>query len=656
MSELAGNLTSPMWIGDRICFLGDGEGVGNLYSCRPDGSDAAPPHRPRGLLRAPRADRRPAHRLPVRRARSGCSTRRATATARSTIRTPAHRTQAARKFVAAGEHLAAFRLHPAGHSLAVDARGQLFGMRALGRRARASYAGADGGRMRHGQWLGRRQHAGRGERRLGRGARGQRSRPRRRDASLPLGHRPRHRDARRAAAARCVAIANHRNEVLDRRRRQRRARRASTRSDARPHRRPRLVARRRLARLHLLRPSTAPRARSSCYERRGAARARSSREPEFRDYSPVVRPRGQVPLLPVAAHLRPGLRQRPVRAELPARGAALPDRAAGRRRGRRSSRDPKGLKAERRARRGGRRADGRRAAAPIRVDLDGIARRVAAFPVPREPLRPDRRRRRPQGACGRVLPIVGAHGRGGHKEAAGRLELFDFATRAPRRWPTRSTRFELAQDGTTLVVRDGKRLRAIAADTQARQARARRRTTDTPSRKSGWIDLEPHAHLGRAARASGGRCCARSGACSATSSGRPTCRASTGRRSTRATRRCSTRVATRGELSDLIWEMQGELGTSHAYEMGGDHRKPPAVALGHLGADLALRRRGRQATRSRASSRGDPWDAGADSPLNAVGVEAQVGERIVAVNGQPVSRGAAAAGAARPPGRRQGAS
>jgi tricorn protease len=34
---------------------------------------------------------------------------------------------------------------------------------------------------------------------------------------------------------------------------------------------------------------------------------------------------------------------------------------------------------------------------------------------------------------------------------------------------------------------------------------------------------------------------------------------------------------------------------------------------------------------------GDPWDAGADSPLNAVGVEAKVGERIVAVNGQRTS-------------------
>ena len=49
--------------------------------------------------------------------------------------------------------------------------------------------------------------------------------------------------------------------------------------------------------------------------------------------------------------------------------------------------------------------------------------------------------------------------------------------------------------------------------------------------------------------------------------------------------------------------------------------------------------------------RGDAWDAQADSPLNAVGVEARVGERIVAVNGQRVSRDAAAAGAAGAPGR-----
>jgi len=93
------------------------------------------------------------------------------------------------------------------------------------------------------------------------------------------------------------------------------------------------------------------------------------------------------------------------------------------------------------------------------------------------------------------------------------------------------------------------------------------------------------------------------------------------------------RVATRGELSDLIWELQGELGTSHAYEMGGDHRKPPAVALGHLAAELKPVQDGWEIVRT---VQGDAWDASADSPLNAVGVAAQPGERIVAVGGQPV--------------------
>ena len=44
-------------------------------------------------------------------------------TRRLDIRVPAHRTQAARRFVPAAPHLAGFNVHPAGHSLAVDVRG-----------------------------------------------------------------------------------------------------------------------------------------------------------------------------------------------------------------------------------------------------------------------------------------------------------------------------------------------------------------------------------------------------------------------------------------------------------------------------------------------------------------------------------------------------
>jgi tricorn protease len=97
------------------------------------------------------------------------------------------------------------------------------------------------------------------------------------------------------------------------------------------------------------------------------------------------------------------------------------------------------------------------------------------------------------------------------------------------------------------------------------------------------------------------------------------------------------RISTRSELSDLIWETQGELGTSHAYEMGGDHRRPPSVTLGNLAAEFAIAHDGSSYAITRIVE-GDPWDAAADSPLNAIGVQAKVGERIVAVNGQPVSR------------------
>jgi len=93
------------------------------------------------------------------------------------------------------------------------------------------------------------------------------------------------------------------------------------------------------------------------------------------------------------------------------------------------------------------------------------------------------------------------------------------------------------------------------------------------------------------------------------------------------------RVRTRGELSDLIWEMQGELGTSHAYEYGGDYRLPPQYQRGFLGADLTwdAERRGYRIDRI---LRGDSWNRTSDSPLAEPGLDVRVGDVICAIGGK----------------------
>ena len=94
---------------------------------------------------------------------------------------------------------------------------------------------------------------------------------------------------------------------------------------------------------------------------------------------------------------------------------------------------------------------------------------------------------------------------------------------------------------------------------------------------------------------------------------------------------------TRGDLSDLIWEMYGELGTSHAYEMGGDLRVPPRYRHGFLGADIVYDESA-GGYRIVTILRGDSWDRSLDSPLADPGVDVRAGDVILDVGGKPVSR------------------
>jgi len=184
-------------------------------------------------------------------------------------------------------------------------------------------------------------------------------------------------------------------------------------------------------------------------------------------------------------------------------------------------------------------------------------------------------------------------------------------------------------DGSTMLYRSKERLRALAAGAAPPGPEA----GDEPSRATGWLDLErvriavdPPAEW-RQMYAESWRL-QRDHFWAEDMSGVDWIRI----RDRYAP--LLDRVGTRAELSDLIWELHGELGTSHAYEIGGDRRKPEPWGVGFLGADFSLDRRGRW--RIDRIVRSDSWDPRGGSPLEAPGVDVREGDLILEVNRRPV--------------------
>lgn len=94
------------------------------------------------------------------------------------------------------------------------------------------------------------------------------------------------------------------------------------------------------------------------------------------------------------------------------------------------------------------------------------------------------------------------------------------------------------------------------------------------------------------------------------------------------------RVATHDDLVDLLWEVAGELGTSHAYVVGGGSFGSSAGRQGLLGADVSRGADGAwRVDRILPSETSDP---AARSPLAAPGVAVRAGDALLAVAGRPV--------------------
>lgn len=266
----------------------------------------------------------------------------------------------------------------------------------------------------------------------------------------------------------------------------------------------------------------------------------------------------------------------------------------------------------------------------IRIDLEGIQDRLMAFPV--EPGLFSHL----AAIKGKVMylswPLVDA---GDEDEACadhdgGALAAFDFESQKEDELCGNVSSFEVSLDGKRLLYQTGKSLRIIKAGDKPDEG------SDQPAHKSGWIDLS------------------RIKLCVTPYLEWPQIYSEAWRLQrdhfwvedmsqvnwqTVYDRYAPLldRISTRRELSDVIWEMQGELGTSHAYVMGGDLRPSPAWSVGQLGADFVFDAKS-GAYQIVAMAKADTWRERYTSPLRRPGLGIKVGDLIWAVNGEPVSK------------------
>jgi tricorn protease len=92
-------------------------------------------------------------------------------------------------------------------------------------------------------------------------------------------------------------------------------------------------------------------------------------------------------------------------------------------------------------------------------------------------------------------------------------------------------------------------------------------------------------------------------------------------------------VAHRSDLNYLLAEMIGEMVVGHNYVGGGDQPTSKSVAVGLLGADLALDSGHYKIVRI---FDGENWNPELRAPLTGPGIDARVGDYILSIDGRPL--------------------
>ena len=641
LTPVDGNFTTPMWIGERIYFISDHEGVGNIYSCLPTGEDIQRhTHQDTYYCRLAQTDgKRIVYHagadLFVYEIENDVENR-----VDVDFRSP--RIQRQRKFVRASSYLQEFAPAPDGHALALAVRGKSFTM-ANWEGAVLQHGERDGARYRLTQWLndGKRlvtiSDAG-GEEALEIHTRDGSADIARLDA-LDIGHvrelsvSPQVGDDENDR----VLLVNHRFELLH--------------IDLETHELRTLDK----GHYHSVQNAAwSPDGKWCAYSFAPTETTRSIKlcriktgetslvtEPEFSDFAPAWDPEGKYLYFLSSREFDPvydslhfdlgfpsAMRPLLVTLQKTLGNPFVPE--------------PRPLEEEKEKEDEGKQDEEDKASdeksekkkdkrEPITIDLEGISHRVVAFPYPRG------RYGQIAGIEGKVIftafPVEDTSSGNDGGGSKGTLHVYDFKEQKKDTLVSGIDGFRLSRDAKTLAYVSSNRLRVIKAGKKVEGEKSE--SKGGPSRQTGWVDLnrikasivptaEWHQMYREAWRL---------------------------QRDFFWTEDMSgvdwehvyqrylpllDRVATRGEFSDLMWEMQGELGTSHAYEMGGDYRSSPNYAQGFLGADFAYDTES-NGYRITHIPHGDGWEASKDSPLNAPGVNVSKGDILLAIGGQQVS-------------------
>lgn len=266
--------------------------------------------------------------------------------------------------------------------------------------------------------------------------------------------------------------------------------------------------------------------------------------------------------------------------------------------------------------------------ASFAVDMDGIAERVEAFPVD------EGNYAKIAGTKGRALflsfPVEGAkrffifsHGR-----RKGTLSCYNFSDQTVDKLASGVSDFRLSGDSSAMLLRTGEGFRVLKSGEKADKEREKESHRE-PGRKSGLVDLDRikvkvdiPSEWRQMLQETWRRM-----------------RENFWRRDLRGVNWPSVlkryqpmidRIGSRSELSEVLKEMQGELGTSHSYEMGGDYSSRRSYSVGSLGASLEHAREGYRITEI---FQGDPTNEGERSPLNGPGISLRKGDVLLSING-----------------------